>query len=265
MNPESRKTQLLAQTVGDDLVIYDERTHEAHRLSATAAVVWQAADGHAEISDLAAALRAAVARLGDRTALDDDTSQELARLAIAELDRAGLLVERMPALSESMSRREMIGVTAALLPVVLSIVAPTPSMAQTTTVPPPSPLFNFGRFNGLYSGNGAPGTPNICGFGARPVTVNLNITGIGQTVGSGSLIIIHTGATTFTTSPANATVLSPTSISVTGAGTGGGFTTQNSFTFTLTGTGTAATVSGAQQLAFPECGTTPYNITGSKP
>ena len=37
MTPQSRKEQLLTQRVGDELVIYDERTHEAHRLNRTAA------------------------------------------------------------------------------------------------------------------------------------------------------------------------------------------------------------------------------------
>jgi hypothetical protein len=35
MTPESRKTDLLAETVGDDLVIHDARSHEAHRRSPT--------------------------------------------------------------------------------------------------------------------------------------------------------------------------------------------------------------------------------------
>jgi Coenzyme PQQ synthesis protein D (PqqD) len=57
MTPESRKEQLLTQRVGDELVIYDERTHEAHRLNRTAAAVWEQADGVRTVPELASSLR----------------------------------------------------------------------------------------------------------------------------------------------------------------------------------------------------------------
>jgi hypothetical protein len=112
------------------------RTHEAHHLSQTAARVWHLADGERDLPDLASALRESVASAtdGDAVTLDDATSLELARLALSELDRAGLLARALPdlaVLGEPMSRRQMLGVTAALLPVVASIVAPTPAMAAT--------------------------------------------------------------------------------------------------------------------------------------
>ena len=57
MTPESRKDQLLTQRVGDELVIYDERTHAAHRLNPTAALVWRLADGERSVTDSASNLR----------------------------------------------------------------------------------------------------------------------------------------------------------------------------------------------------------------
>lgn len=148
MRPESRREQLLTQSVANELVIYDERTHEAHHLSATAARVWDLANGKRDLPELASAFRRSVTSESDldTSGLDETTSEELVHLALAELDRAGLLTRALPDLAilgEPISRRKMLGVTAALLPVVASIVVPTPAMAQscgagTATVNPSS-------------------------------------------------------------------------------------------------------------------------------
>ena len=138
MRPESRREQLLTQSVGNELVIYDERTHDAHHLSPTAAQVWRLADGERDVPDLASALRQSIDQSPgyDAATLDEADSLELVRLALAELDRAGLLTRALPdlaVLGEPISRRRMLNVTAALLPVVASIVAPTPAMAISCT------------------------------------------------------------------------------------------------------------------------------------
>src|SRR5262245_5607588 len=98
MTPESRKIDLLAQTVGDELVIYDERTHEAHRLSATAALVWRLADGRRTIDEIARRLRGSIDELasGSGGTADDETSEQIVEHAIAELSRAGLLASDLP-------------------------------------------------------------------------------------------------------------------------------------------------------------------------
>ena len=142
MTPESRKEQLLTQRVGDELVIYDERTHEAHRLNRTAAQVWEGADGARSVTELARDLRTALVSDGLEPIGPDD-SEALVRLALDDLNRAGLLVEGLPKISEPMSRRQMLVVAAALVPVVASILAPTPAMAQSffqsssSALPPP--------------------------------------------------------------------------------------------------------------------------------
>jgi coenzyme PQQ synthesis protein D (PqqD) len=164
MNPQSRRDFLLAQHVGHELVIYDERTHEAHRLSRTAALVWETADGSRDVHDVAARLRDSL-RTADPPAdpIDDAASESLVLLALQELDRTGLLAQKLPALGESISRREMLGVAAALLPVIASIAAPTPAMAQsipqgactyTVTSSPPAPISgNGGTVNVLVTTN----------------------------------------------------------------------------------------------------------------
>jgi coenzyme PQQ synthesis protein D (PqqD) len=145
MTPESRKEQLLTQRVGDELVIYDERTHEAHRLNRTAAQVWEGADGARSVTDLARDLRTALVADGVEPIAPED-SEALVRLALDDLNQAGLLVKGLPKISEPMSRRQMLVVAAALVPVVASILAPTPAMAQSffqsssSALPsPPSP------------------------------------------------------------------------------------------------------------------------------
>ncbi len=197
MRPESRKTQLLAQQVGDELVIYDERSHEAHRLSTTAAAVWHAADGGRSLPELSSILRESIHASDPATAVSDEDGDALVRLALDELDRVGLLVRGLPAIGDAMTRREMIRVSAALLPVIASILAPTPAMAQTGTTPPPTPPppNPYAGFNGTYTGNGTPDpTFNQCNIGPGPVSMVLNL----SLTGSGPLNITHTQAgTTF--------------------------------------------------------------------
>jgi hypothetical protein len=256
MRPETRRNDVLTQTVGDELVIYDERSHEAHRLNPTAAAVWRAADGQRSISELSSILRRSLRAAASPSAeLSQDESDEIVRIAVGELDRVGLLVRALPDVSESMTRREMIGVTAALVPVIASIMAPTPAMAQS---------FPFALFNGTYVGPGTPGTPNACGIGGGQTTVTLALIGVGTTA-FGTMTIRHQGGTTFTVQVTSVQVVSQTQITVTGvSGVGGvGYTAINTFTFTL-GANNTATVAGNQQISYPECGTTPYNVTGTR-
>ena len=133
MTPQSRKQQIFTQRVGDELVIYDERTNGAHRLNATAAHVWETADGARTVPELADDLRTTLA--SDGQTIGADESETLVRLALEDLGRAGLLHQGIPSISEPMTRRQMLVVAAALVPVVASIVAPTPAMAQSHKLP----------------------------------------------------------------------------------------------------------------------------------
>lgn len=90
MTPESRKDHLLAQPIGDELVIYDQRTHQSHRLNRTAAHVWWLADGSRSLPDLAASLRKWL--VIDAKPVQVEESEELVRHALDELDQEGLLV-----------------------------------------------------------------------------------------------------------------------------------------------------------------------------
>ena len=252
MRPESRKTQLLAQDVGDELVIYDQRSHEAHHLSPTAAVVWRAADGKRSLPELSALLRESLdANLTAETALSDEDSDALVRLALDELDRVGLLVRGLPGIRESMSRREMLGVTAALLPVVASIVAPTPAMAQTNL---------YAGFNGTYTGTGTPNPQyNQCNIGPGPVSMVLSLTA----AGTGPLNITHTQAGRTFAYTVSVTSSDANRISVSGVGVDSGQPCD--FTFTRPGPAGPYSATGHHDLSTDGTCLTSFNITANKP
>jgi len=148
MKPVARRDGLLTRELADEVLVYERNEHRAHCLNRTAATVFRNADGTRTVADLALLL----APEGDRAAAESVVAEALARLA-----EAGLLESEPPA--SGWSRREMVrrvGIGAALLlPVVASVVAPTPAEAAATCV---------------SSCTGKPnGTPCTC-FVANPCT-----------------------------------------------------------------------------------------------
>jgi PqqD family protein of HPr-rel-A system len=122
MKPAVRKEGLILRRIGDELLVYDRRSHEAHCLDAAAAAVFSACDGTRSVRELTARLRRELARPVDG---------DWVRLALGQLERAGLLEEPLPG-PVPMRRDVMRRVAqAALLPAVVSIVSPTPLMAAT--------------------------------------------------------------------------------------------------------------------------------------
>jgi Coenzyme PQQ synthesis protein D (PqqD) len=112
MRPQARRHELVSQEVGDELVIYDERIHSAHRLNRTAAAIWRLADGQRTIEELARQLH---------ETLDVPEDEDLVYLALEELAKADLLVGEVPFERERMSRRAMLASFAAIVPIVASI------------------------------------------------------------------------------------------------------------------------------------------------
>jgi hypothetical protein len=131
--PHARTDGLVVQELPEETVVYDLQRHNAHCLNPTAALVWKHCDGKTSVKEIAALLP---------RELDLPPDEEIVRLAVERLERAHLLQE--PALepeSVRVSRRELarrvglVGGLAAMLPVVTSIVAPTPALAVGS--PPP--------------------------------------------------------------------------------------------------------------------------------
>lgn len=120
MSPKARTERLLIQEVGGELVVYDLDRQQAHRLNSSAALVWRHCDGKTSIGQLTSLL---AVRLG----LPEDP--RLVEDALAELEQVHLMTGRF-----GFSTRQKVAVAGALallVPVVESLVAPTPASAYS--------------------------------------------------------------------------------------------------------------------------------------
>ena len=131
--PLARHTHLLVERVGGEMIVYDELRQAAHSLNRTAALVWRHCDGHRSVAQLAAIVASELGSQADETVV---------KFALERLDRAHLLDVNVEDDDEHVTRRTVVrrlalvsGATVAI-PIVLSIAAPAPAMAASTTEPP---------------------------------------------------------------------------------------------------------------------------------
>lgn len=128
MKPRAKRDGLLSEQLEDELIVYDQESNRGHCLNRTAALVWRHADGDRTIADLVAILRAG---------LDPVADEDLVWHAVDRLNAAQLLEEPQVRSTDEMraSRRRFIskvgllGVATLLLPVVTSVVSPSPAQA----------------------------------------------------------------------------------------------------------------------------------------
>lgn len=137
--PSARTDDVLVEEFDDECVVYDERVQEAHRLNRVASVVWRHCDGRRSPEDLGRIL-------SEETDLPDP--EAAAELALARLDDVGLLRRERPGNRErtaeetrgaqgrldrrsALKRMGGLGAAAAALPLVTSVMAPTPAMARS--------------------------------------------------------------------------------------------------------------------------------------
>lgn len=129
--PLARTDGLLVEGVEDELLVYDQEHDSAHRLNRTAAIVWRSCDGKHDVAALVAVL--------DKELGGDLADEDLVRIALDNLAERGLVdgaPQRAPE-ETRVSRRRFIrrvgtvGVAALALPVVSSLVAPSPAAAQS--------------------------------------------------------------------------------------------------------------------------------------
>jgi hypothetical protein len=119
MKPRARVEALVVEELDGETLVYDLQRNEAHCLNGTAARVWRYCDGRTSVRQLAA-------RLGRE--LGEPIDEDVVWLALRQLYKARLLRHPLvlPA-GRSTSRRSVLrrlSLAAALVPVVLSIVAP---------------------------------------------------------------------------------------------------------------------------------------------
>lgn len=133
MNPIARKDKLTIRELPDEAVIYDLEHHKMHCLNRTAALVWKHCDGRHDPAALAALL-------GRELLLSADEAAAAARLALEQLGRRHLLVEAVAApeeeerLSRRTALRKMAVAAAAVLPLVMTLKAPSVAWAQAGPV-----------------------------------------------------------------------------------------------------------------------------------
>jgi hypothetical protein len=140
-----------AEILKDELCLYDWQRKEVHALNSIAAKVWQLCDGRTSPAQIATQL------LSELPAeLNAKQVEELVWMSLYQLEKAHLLAEPIASAHlagpRSISRRQFLKLMGGLaggvivLPVVTSILAPTPVMAQSAVpiLPPTgSQTFNF--------------------------------------------------------------------------------------------------------------------------
>jgi hypothetical protein len=114
------------EDAGEEVLVYDPERHRVHCLNNTAVQVWHLCSGARTVSQISAELDVGI----------DSASRELvARQAVAQLADLGV-IETAGDLTPRMSRRELvrrIGIGAvAALPLVTSMIAPTPASAANS-------------------------------------------------------------------------------------------------------------------------------------
>jgi hypothetical protein len=119
--PLARTRGLITEELGDELLVYDLDVDRAHSLGPEATAVWKACDARTSVEGLASQLDLDVATV---------------RLALEELATCELLEPRAEA-TNGTTRRELTtrvvkaGAAVAAVPLIVSVVAPTPAQAVT--------------------------------------------------------------------------------------------------------------------------------------
>ena len=147
---------LLVERIDGEVLVVKESSHEAHALNEAASIVFDLCDG----SMSREAMAAEVAR---RTGLPVD--EGVVDLALADLVEAGLVVldDEAPAITRrSLIRRLALPAAAmAMLPVVETVLMPSPASAQSGPVPPTGPSPSQGpQPSGNPSPSGSPSPPS---------------------------------------------------------------------------------------------------------
>jgi hypothetical protein len=127
MQYPKQSTTVHVENLNGELSVYDWQRKQVHNLNPTAARVWELCDGQTTPQEMAAQLH------GDLTPAQ---AEEVVWLTLKRLEQAHLLADKVvqPAGRKVYTRREMLtklGVAALMLPVISTIMAPSPVAAQS--------------------------------------------------------------------------------------------------------------------------------------
>ena len=126
--PRARREGLVIKELPGEVLVYDLERDKAHCLNQTAAIVWKHCDGKTSVKGIADLLANEL-----RTPVDE----KLVWLALDQFGRHQLLEEKpaLPSMMAGLNRRQMVralGLAALVaVPLVTTIVAPTPAQAAT--------------------------------------------------------------------------------------------------------------------------------------
>ena len=126
MNPKyplARRSGLVVQNAGSEVLVYDMTTNTAYCLNETAAFVWQKCDGHRSVDAMTREFSKAFGP-GDH--------RSLVNYALASLGEKGLVTHSARTVDRRRALRA-IGLTSAVaVPVIASLVAPPSTLALST-------------------------------------------------------------------------------------------------------------------------------------
>lgn len=123
------KQQVIVETVGDELVVYDLANRQCHALNETAAEIWRQCDGSRSVSEIAR-------QIHPDPSVPEAQAESATWLGLSQLKKCGLMEEpagqpfRPPA---NLSRRQLLQLVGGLLvlPVVATIPAPAAHAANS--------------------------------------------------------------------------------------------------------------------------------------
>jgi hypothetical protein len=130
--PKARTERLIIKELPDETLVYDLDTDQAHCLNQTSGLVWKNCDGTRTATQVADCIE---------TELGLKMPKEFVWLALEELEKFKLLTDSvsMPNRFTGTSRRDMIRTlsvgAAVAIPLITSIIAPTPAQAASCTAP----------------------------------------------------------------------------------------------------------------------------------
>ena len=131
--PRARREGLVVVELPDEVLVYDSERDKALCLNQTAALVWKYCDGRTTMASMVRQMK--------RDLNTNRVDEKIVTHALDQLSRDHLLENGfvLPALPGGMTRRQMVralGVAAVVaIPVVTSIVAPTPAQAVSCVAP----------------------------------------------------------------------------------------------------------------------------------
>jgi hypothetical protein len=157
--PISRKSDIVVQDYGNEILIYDLIINKAFSLNETSALVWQLCDGTKTVSEISNQIS---------RQLNSPVNEDFVWLALEQLKRENLIENKselaMP--FEGLSRRDAIRkvgfATLVALPVIASLIAPMAAHAQSGCGPTNRPVGCVCNNSGNCNSNCCSSAPRTC-------------------------------------------------------------------------------------------------------